>query len=213
MVFGYARVSTESQNLDMQLDMLITSGVEKHNIYYEKESGKVTDRKELEKLLNQLRKGDEVLFYDLTRVGRDLVHLINLIDWFKERGISFRDLTNPAVNNVSVETANGWAIFAFNAMLAEFNRKKINENVRRGIDAAKRRGKVGGRPKGLSKALQKKAKLAVIMHKNPDTSIREIMDALEMSQGSVYKCFKHEGYDYQKYHKNKGNKNAKRKIL
>lgn len=212
MRFGYARVSTEAQNLDMQIDMLITSGVEEHNIYAEKESGKVTDRKELEKMLNQLREGDEVLFYDLTRVGRDLVHLINLIDWFKMRKISFRDLTNPAVNDVSYDTASGWAIFAFNAMLGEFNRKKINENVKRGLEAARRRGKTGGRPKGLSEKLKKKAKLAVLMHKNPETSIKDIMKTLEMSQGSVYKCFEYEGYDYKKYHKNKGNKNAKRKV-
>lgn len=126
-VFGYARVSTEAQNLDMQIDMLKTSGVEDYNIFYEKESGGKKDRKQLEALLAKLRKGDEVLFYDLTRVGRNLVHLITLIDWFREREISFRDLTNPVINNVSIETANGWVIFAFNAMLAEFNRKKIRK--------------------------------------------------------------------------------------
>lgn len=206
-IFGYARVSTESQNLDMQIDMLLTSGVEKHNIFAEKESGSKTDRKQLDRLLGKLRKGDEVLFYDLTRVGRNLVHLITLIDWFREREISFRDLTNPAVNHVSIDTANGWVIFAFNAMLAEFNRKKSNENVVRGLEAARRRGKIGGRPKGLSQRLKEIAPAVVLMHKNPESSINDIKKAFKISQGSVYNCFRHEKYDYTKHHKNRGNKN------
>lgn len=206
-VFGYARVSTEAQNLDMQIDMLKTSGVEEHNIFAEKESGSKKDRKQLELLLSKLRQGDEVLFYDLTRVGRNLVHLITLIDWFRERKISFRDLTNPAVNNVSVETANGWVIFAFNAMLAEFNRKKSNENVIRGLEAARKRGKKGGRRPGPTNRLKEKAPLAVLMHKNPDTSLTDIKKALNISGNSVYKCFEIEGYDYTKHHKNRANNN------
>lgn len=207
VIFGYARVSTEEQNLDMQIDMLLTSGVEKHNIYAEKESGGKTNRKQLEEMLNQLRKGDKVLFYDLTRVGRNLVHLITLIDWFRDREISFKDLTNPAINDISIETASGWAIFAFNAFLAEFNRKKSNENVKRGLEAARRRGKIGGRPKGISQRLKNIAPTVVLMHKNPETSISDIKNTFKISQGSVYACFKDQNYDYSKHHKNKGNNN------
>ncbi len=96
--------------------------------------------------------------------------------------------------------------------LGQYFRKSSNEKVKAGLAAARARGKVGGRPKGLSKHLQEVAPIAVIMHKNPEVSIRDIMNALKMSQGSVYKCFKHENYDYQKQHKNKGNKNASYKL-
>jgi DNA invertase Pin-like site-specific DNA recombinase len=210
--FAYGRVSTESQNLDMQVDRFKLIGVKPENIFVDKDSGKNDDRKELQKLLNKLRKGDKVVFYDITRLGRNLKYLITLIEHFNSIGVHFQDLTNPFINTESSRTAEGEFIFLIFAALGQYFRKASNEKVRAGLAAARARGKVGGRPKGLSKEIQEVAPIAVIMHKNPDVSIRDIMNALKISQGSVYKCFKHENYDYKKQHKNKGNKNAKSKF-
>lgn len=210
--FAYGRVSTESQNLDIQVDRFLLFGIKKENIYVDKDSGKNDDRKELQKLLNKLRKGDKVVFYDITRLGRNLKYLITLIEHFYELGIDFQDLTNPFINTESTHTAEGELIFLVFGALGQYFRRSSNDKVRAGLEAARRRGKVGGRPKGLSQRLKEKAELAVIMHKNPDVSIKDIMKALQISQGSVYKCFKYVGYDYSKQHKNKGNKNALHKV-
>lgn len=210
--FAYGRVSTESQNLDMQVDRFNLLGIKSENIFVDKDSGKNDDRRELQKLLNKLRKGDKVVFYDITRLGRNLKYLITLIEHFNSIGVHFQDLTNPFINTESSRTAEGEFIFLIFAALGQYFRKSSNEKVKAGLAAAKARGKVGGRPKGLSKEIQEVAPIAVIMHKNPEVSIRDIMKALKISQGSVYKCFKHEGYDYKKQHKNKGNKNAKSKF-
>ena len=210
--FYYLRVSTESQNIDMQLDRVKLLGATDENIFIDKDSGKNDDRKELQRLLNKLRKGDKVVFYDLTRLGRNLKYLITLVEHFYKTGVDFQDLTNPFINTESTRTAEGELIFLIFGALGQYFRKSSNEKVKAGLAAARARGKVGGRPKGLSKRLKDKASLAVIMHKNPEVSIKDIMKALQISQGSVYKCFKYEGYNYQDSHKNKGNNNASFKL-
>lgn len=207
--FYYLRVSTESQNVDMQLDRVKLLGAKDENIFIDKDSGKNDDRKALKQLLDKLRTGDKVIFYDLTRLGRNLKYLITLVEHFYATGIDFKDLTNPFINTESTRTAEGELIFLIFGALGQYFRKSSNEKVKAGLEAAKARGKFGGRPKGLSEKLKAKSKLAVIMHKNPETSIKDIMIALDMASASVYKCFEYEGYDYKKYHKNKGNKNAK----
>jgi DNA invertase Pin-like site-specific DNA recombinase len=207
--FYYLRVSTEQQNVDMQLDRVKLLGAKDENIFIDKDSGKNDDRKELQNLLNKLRTGDKVIFYDLTRLGRNLKYLITLVEHFYATGIDFQDLTNPFINTESTRTAEGELIFLIFGALGQYFRKSSNEKVKAGLAAAKARGKFGGRPKGLSERLKDKAPLAVIMHKNPDTSIKDICRALGIASGSVYKCFEYEGYDYRKQHKNKGNKNAK----
>lgn len=207
MLFGYARVSTENQKLDSQIDALTAFGVEKHNIYADTDSGKKTDRKELEMLLNQLRTGDMVVFYDLTRIGRNLKHLITIMDFFSEHKIEFKDLTNPAIDTKSMETPAGKLIFVLFGALGEFFREQSNEKVRAGLASARRKGKFGGRPKGLSEKLKKIAPAVASMYKDPNVSINDIRKAFGIAQGSVYKCLQHQKVNYQKTHKNKGNNN------
>ncbi|MBQ19126.1 MAG: resolvase [Flavobacteriales bacterium] len=209
MKFGYARVSTESQNLDMQIDLLLAHGVAPENIFSEKESGAKNDREELDALLMRLREGDIILFYDLSRVGRNLIHLLTLVEWFRDRKIDFKDLTNPSINTQNVDTPSGYMIFAISALFADVQRKNIRHNVIKGLEAAKRRGKVGGRPRGLSKRLIKKAPLVAAMYKSkdPEYSISDIRQVNEISQASVYKCLIHEGIDINANHRNKGNNN------
>lgn len=207
-VFFYGRVSTESQNLNIQLDRFKLLEAKDENIFLDKDSGKNDDRKELQKLLSKLRKGDKVVFYDLTRLGRNLKYLITLVEHFYSIGVDFQDLSNPFINTESTKTAEGELIFLVFGALGQYFRKASNDKVRAGLVAAKKRGKVGGRPKGLSPRLQEKASLAVLMHKDPDVSIKEIQRTLQMSQGSVYRCFEYEGYNYKAQHKNKRNKHA-----
>ncbi|SED21507.1 Site-specific DNA recombinase [Tenacibaculum sp. MAR_2009_124] len=207
-VFYYGRISTESQNLDTQIDRFKLLGAKDENIFLDKDSGKNDNRVELQKMLSKLRKGDKVVFYDLTRLGRNLKYLITLVEHFYKTGIDFQDLTNPFINTESTKTAEGELVFLLFASLGQYFRKSSNEKVKAGLASARARGKVGGRPKGLSEKLKEKAPVAVIMHKNPDVSIKDIMKALTISQGSVYRCFEHEGYDYKRQHKNTGNKNA-----
>ncbi|MEP0266597.1 recombinase family protein [Dokdonia sp.] len=207
MVFGYARISSESQKLDIQIDRFELLGIEKNNIYADEDSGAKNDRKELEKLLSKLRKGDKVIFYDLTRLGRSVKYLITLIEHFGENGIHFQDITNPAINTESVETPEGELIFYVFAIIGQFMRKQSNEKVRAGLESARRRGKFGGRPKGLSARIKEKAPVVAIMWKNPTTSLSQICKAMKIAPNTVYKCLDHEGVDRSLHHKNKGNNN------
>ncbi len=211
-VFAYGRVSTDTQNLDMQIDKFKLLGIKEENIFLDEDSGKKDDRKQLQNLLGKLRKGDQVVFYDLTRLGRNLKYLITLIEHFYSIGVDFKDLTNPFINTQSTRTAEGELVFLLFGALGQYFRKSSNEKVKAGLEAARKRGKVGGRPKGASKRLREVAPHVVVMHKNPDTSISDIRKAFKISQGSVYKCFEIENYDYKKQHKNKGNKNAAYKV-
>lgn len=207
MLVGYARISTNYQKLDAQIDALKAFGVEERNIFADVDSGKKTDRKELEKMLRILRKGDKVVFYDVTRIGRNLKHLITVMEFFKEHQIEFKDITNPGIDTESMDTPAGKLIFQIFGALGEFYREQSNAKVKAGLEAARRRGKFGGRPKGMSEGLKKKAPLVAAMYRDPDVSIKMIVETLKMAQASVYKCLKHEGIDISTEHRNKRNNN------
>ena len=209
MIFGYARVSTESQKLDSQIDAILAFGVEKENIYADVDSGKKTDRAQLETLLGKLRTDDEVVFFDLTRIGRNLKHLLTIMEHFSKHQIHFRDLSNPAINTRNIEEPSGKLIFVFFAALAEYFREESNRKVVAGLESARRKGRVGGRPKGISARLKRKAPIVAAMYrsKDPEYSIRQIREANEISQASVYKCLIHEGINIASEHRNKGNNN------
>lgn len=207
MLFGYARISTESQNLDIQVEALELFGVPKDMIYADVDSGKKTDRKQLESLLSRLRPGDEIVFYDLTRIGRNLKHLITVMEYLAKHEIECRDLSNPAINTRSMETPAGKLIFNIFAALGQYQREESNRKVKAGLEAARARGKFGGRRPGPTQKLIQKAPLAVMMHKDPDKSLKDICEALDIAPGSVYKCFEIEGYDFRKQHKNRSNNN------
>ncbi|RDV11913.1 recombinase family protein [Pontibacter diazotrophicus] len=157
MKIGYARVSTQDQKLELQLDALTQHGC--GQIFREKKSGKSKERPELEKMISQLRSGDTVVVWKLDRLGRSLRDLIDLVSEFKERGVEFVSLQD------GINTATPTGRFTFNifASLAEFEREIIRERTKAGLDSAKTRGRKGGRPVGLSKAAMEKAKSARIL--------------------------------------------------
>lgn len=209
-VFAYGRVSTEMQSLSIQVDKFRLLGIKENNIFLDQDSGKKDDRDQLQLLLNILRNGDKIVFYDLTRLGRNPRYLFTLVEFFYENGIQFQDLTNPHINTESTRTAEGEFIFGIFALIGQYYRKQSNEKVIAGLKRYKDSGGSLGRPKGLSSKLKKISSAVVMMHKNPTTTLEDICGTFQIAKGSVYKIFKHENYDYKAYHKNHNNINAKK---
>ncbi|EGT3614607.1 recombinase family protein, partial [Clostridium perfringens] len=110
MLVGYARVSTEEQNLDRQIDMLVDYGVDKRNIYQEKTSGTKADREQLNKMVNELQKGDTVIIADLTRVSRSTKDLLNIIDRIKDKGASIKSIKDTWLDTTSDNPYNSFLL-------------------------------------------------------------------------------------------------------
>ena len=187
MKIGYARVSTQDQKLELQIDALKQDGCER--IYQEKKSGKNKERPELEQTLAQLRPGDTVVVWKLDRLGRSLKDLVSLMDEFRSKGVEFVSLKD----SINTTTITGRFTFSIFASLSEFIRELIVENTMAGITAARARGKKGGRPAGLSPAAIKKAKKAARLH-GAGLSASEIMSSLNIkSSATLYKYLKYAG--------------------
>ena len=189
MKIGYARVSTQDQKLELQLDALTHYGC--GQVYREKKSGKNKERPELEKMISQLRAGDTVVVWKLDRLGRSLRDLIDLVAEFRERGVDFVSLQD----GINTATATGRFTFNIFASLAEFEREIIRERTKAGLDAAKARGRTGGRPAGLSKAALEKAKSARILFDTGTKTVEEIAQILSISRATCYRYLSHTTID------------------
>ena len=177
MIFGYARVSTEDQNLDMQLDMLNKFGVEK--IYQEKVSGNRNDRAELNELLKVLRSGDKVIIYKLDRISRSTKHLIELSELFASLTVDFISIAD----SIDTSTAVGKFFFRTMASIAELERDIISERTKIGLQAARSRGRKGGRPtKNREQVL-----MALKMYNSTNYSIKQIINATGISKTTLYR--------------------------
>ncbi|GAB3513350.1 recombinase family protein [Spirosoma knui] len=180
MLVGYARVSTQDQNLALQLDDLKKAGC--HKIFQEKVSS-VKARPQLQKLLEIVREGDTIFVWKLDRLGRSLKELFTLINDFQAREIGFRSL-NDAIDTT---TAQGRLVFNLFASLAEFERDLIRERTLAGLAAARARGRIGGRPKGLSAEAQVKARAVKTMYALKTHTILEIGQLFHLSRATVYR--------------------------
>ncbi|QRR00114.1 recombinase family protein [Dyadobacter sandarakinus] len=180
MIFGYARVSTLEQSLDMQLDGLKQAGCQK--IFREKVSS-AKERPELAKLVEALRPGDTVVVWKLDRLGRSLKELITLITDFQEKEVGFKSL-NDAIDTT---TAQGRLIFNIFASLAEFERDIIRERTKAGLNAARARGRMGGKPKGLNKEAMAKAHAAKTLYDQQEKTVEQIAQVLGISRATVYR--------------------------
>lgn len=152
MNVGYARVSTVAQDTALQLDALKSTGCER--IYQESRSGASRERPELEKCLDVLREGDTLIVWRLDRLGRSLKDLVQIVSELEARGVGFRSL-NESINTSS---AGGKLIFHVFAALSEFERSLIQERTQAGLEAARARGRQGGRPRKMSADQVRKAK-------------------------------------------------------
>ncbi|WP_071797420.1 recombinase family protein [Natronohydrobacter thiooxidans] len=164
MILGYARVSTDDQNLDAQTDALSAAGAQR--IFAERISGSKRQRPELDRLLDQLRDGDVVVVTKYDRLARSLRDLLEIVELIDARGAGFRSLAE----DIDTTTPAGRLIFHVFASIAQFERERISERTREGLEAAKKRGRVGGRPPALSEAQK-----AEVRHMR-DTELRPIAD-------------------------------------
>ena len=181
MKIGYARVSTQDQKLELQLDDLKSYGCE--TIYKEKVSGKNKSRPQLEKMIDQLRSGDVVVVWKLDRLGRSLRDLIDLVSSFREKGVEFVSLKD----GIDTGTATGRFTFNIFASLAESEREIIRERTMAGLEAARSRGRMGGRPVGLSKEALATARNAKILYERGERTVKEIAKGLEISRATCYR--------------------------
>lgn len=146
MILGYARVSTEDQTLDGQQDALLAAGAGR--IFSDRISGTARHRPGLDRMLDQLRPGDVVVVTKYDRLARSLKDLLDIVDAVQARGAGFRSLAE----DIDTTTPAGRLVFHVFASIAQFERERISERTREGLEAARRRGRVGGRPPALSPA-------------------------------------------------------------
>jgi len=185
MLIGYARVSKNdgTQTLDLQIDALKEHGVNQQHIYTDKTSGKNDKRDGLENCLKALRDGDNLVVWKLDRLGRNLKHLISTVEELENRNIGFKVLTGKGAN-IDTTTSAGKMVFAIFAALAEFERELIRERITAGLNAARARGRKGGRKFQLTKA---QVRLAQVAMKNRDTSVTELCKELKITRPTLYR--------------------------
>jgi DNA invertase Pin-like site-specific DNA recombinase len=140
---GYARVSTDDQDLSLQMDSLIGLGVNQEDIFSDKASGSKTERPGLGAYLAKLQQGDTLVVWRLDRLGRSMHHLVELIEELRNRGIGFRSVSDGLIDTTS---PSGELIFHIFSALAQFERRLIQERTRAGLASARARGRLGGRP-------------------------------------------------------------------
>ena len=178
MRVGYARVSRDEQNLDLQIDALKAAGCEK--IYTDKISGTTTERAGLDDLLSYIRPEDVLVVWRLDRLGRTLKKLILMIEELANRNIAFMSLRE----SIDTTTSGGRLIFHVFGALAEFEREIISERTKAGLQAAKARGRCGGRPRLMD---QEKVRLARMLHNDKSITVGEICRSLGISKGTLYR--------------------------
>lgn len=177
---GYARVSTDDQNLDLQLDALHKAGIGDDRLYSDTASGKDAERKELAACLKALREGDTLVVWRLDRLGRSLPDLVRIVGELEQKGVSFESLTEK----IETGSAAGKLVFHVFAALAEFERNLIRERTRAGLVAARARGRAGGRKPKLTQAQIKEINEMVDAQKLP---IGRIAELYGVSRTTIYK--------------------------
>lgn len=181
-LIGYARVSRNEQELNLQLDALEKAGCAKDKIFIDKISGAKAERPGLEKCLTSLQPGDTLLVWRLDRLGRSMPHLVSLIEDLKAKKIGFKSICDGAIDTT---TASGELIFNIFSSLAQFERRLIQERTKAGLDAARARGRKGGRKK--VEATNPKVMMAKNMHKDHGMGIDDICKTLKISRASFYR--------------------------
>ena len=180
MIYGYARVSTADQNLDRQKDALGKYGIDR--LYCEKMSGTKKNRPELDAMLRELRDGDTIVIESLSRLGRSVKNLAELIELFNEKNVRLVSLKET----IDTTSSTGKLLFSILASLCQFERDVLAERTSEGLAAARARGRVGGRPKTNSKAVEK----AVALYKTKQYTVDEITELTGISKTTLYRSIK-----------------------
>ncbi len=190
MKFGYARVSTNEQNLNLQLDALLGEGIEQENIFADKVSGSGSEREKLDELFKVLRKGDVLYVWKMDRMARSLIHFTKIANLLESKGVSFKSITEQFLDTTGSSPHGKFLVNIF-ASLAQFEIDLIKERTNAGLDAARKRGKVLGPPRGLSEKAKQKAMIAEEYHKEGKMSVSEILEKLKISRGTYYKYLRY----------------------
>ena len=177
MLIGYARVSTQDQNPDLQKDALREAGCTE--TYIDKVTGTAAHRPELEKARARLRQGDTLVVWRLDRLGRSLKDLIDWVAYLEQQGVAFKSLQE----SIDTTTSTGKLVFHMFAALAEFERNLIRERTQAGLAAARARGRKGGRAKALTPI---KRKRAVELYNSKEVSVKEICAMFAISKPTLY---------------------------
>lgn len=175
---GYARVSTDDQNLDLQRDALQKAGC--GLIYEEAASGKNAARPELEQCRKALRAGDTLVVWRLDRLGRSLPDLVQIVAELEQRGVGFESLTEK----IETDSAAGRLVFHVFAALSEFERNLIRERTQAGLAAARARGRAGGRKPKLD---AKQIRQIKVLLSDPNTCVAELARDYGVSRTTLYK--------------------------
>lgn len=178
MLIGYARVSTQDQDTELQRVALADAGCEE--IFTEKASGAQRDRPELAAALKYARKGDTIVVWKLDRLARSLRQLIETVEGLEERGVGFRSLTE----NIDTTTNGGKLVFHLFAALAEFERGLIRERTMAGLSAAKARGRIGGRPRRMD---EDKLAVARALLAQPNFTVAAVAKQVGVSSATLYR--------------------------
>ena len=184
MLVGYARVSTEDQNLDRQIDLLIDYGVDKRNIYQEKISGTKTHREQLDKMIDELQEGDTVIIADLTRISRSTKDLLDIIDRIKAKGASIKSIKDTWLDTSSDNPYNSFLLTVMSG-LSQLERDLISQRTKEGLRSAKARGRNGGRPSKRND----KADTVGLLYKE-GYKIVDIVKQTGLSRATVYRVLK-----------------------
>lgn len=182
MLIGYARVSKSdgSQLLDLQKDALLKAGVDQEYIYQDLASGRKDDRPGLVACLKALQPGNTLVVWKLDRLGRDMKHLVNLIDEMSHKKVGFKVLSGAEIDTT---TANGRLVFGIFAALAEFERELIKERTQAGLAAARARGRNGGRPRKMD---EHTIKMAVAAMSDRNSVAHEVAKRLNITTTTLY---------------------------
>lgn len=178
MLIGYARVSTQDQNLDLQRDALERAGCSE--IFTDVASGAKSDRSGLKYALNLAKEGDTIVVWKLDRLGRSLGHLIETVSGLSSRKVGFRSLQEA----IDTNTPGGKLFFHVFGALAEFERDLIRERTKAGLAAARARGRIGGRPRLIDERM---SQLASGLLSDPSRSVRDVCSTLGVSRATFYR--------------------------
>ena len=185
---GYARVSKDEQNLALQLDALKAARCNTELVFVDKVSGAKANRPGLDACMKELRNGDVLMVWRLDRLGRSMTHLISIIEDLKQKGIGFRSISDGVVDTTS---PSGELVFNIFSALAQFERRLIQERTKAGLDAARARGRKGGRkPLAID---DPRILMAKTMHNNKGMKISDICKTLKISRTTFYRYLKKAG--------------------
>ena len=181
-LIGYARVSKYDQDLNLQIDALKKGGCRRDRIFVDKVSGTRSRRPGLEACLKALKAGDVLLVWRLDRLGRSMIHLVDLVEQLRDHSVGFRSLCDGSVDTT---TASGELVFHIFSALAQFERRLIQERTKAGLAAARARGRKGGR-KPISPN-DPRVQTAKTMHRDKDMAVGNICKTLGISRSTFYR--------------------------